>query len=273
MCEFCTQHGEGKKWYLEMKNYSQELLHETLTAEQQHIIQARSRYEWNQRFWERFVLPAISGIPDPSHGAFSSRTFEEAKFEHFGQVLPIEDVAEVLARVDSITRMPCGCRFMTTGKTDRRYCFGVGLDLWGTLGEFPEAKSSLEVMDKRQALAIMQQYDEEGLMHSIWTGVTPYVVGICNCDVDCGAYRGHLRGEANFFRAEYLAEVDADLCLGCRECMRQCQFGAMFYSSTFKRVVIDPQRCFGCGVCRAACPNEAIALKARESVPQAANLW
>ena len=26
MCEFCTQHGEGEKWYLTMENYSRELL-------------------------------------------------------------------------------------------------------------------------------------------------------------------------------------------------------------------------------------------------------
>lgn len=32
MCEFCTKHGEGKKWYLEMKNYAGELLHEQLGA-------------------------------------------------------------------------------------------------------------------------------------------------------------------------------------------------------------------------------------------------
>ena len=25
MCEFCSQHGEGKKWYLTMRNYSREL--------------------------------------------------------------------------------------------------------------------------------------------------------------------------------------------------------------------------------------------------------
>jgi hypothetical protein len=25
MCEFCTQHGEGKKWYLNMENYSRDL--------------------------------------------------------------------------------------------------------------------------------------------------------------------------------------------------------------------------------------------------------
>jgi hypothetical protein len=26
MCEFCAEHGEGKQWYLSMKNYSRELL-------------------------------------------------------------------------------------------------------------------------------------------------------------------------------------------------------------------------------------------------------
>jgi len=26
MCEFCTQHGEGQKWYLVMRNYARELL-------------------------------------------------------------------------------------------------------------------------------------------------------------------------------------------------------------------------------------------------------
>ena len=26
MCEFCAEHGEGKKLYLQMKNYSDELL-------------------------------------------------------------------------------------------------------------------------------------------------------------------------------------------------------------------------------------------------------
>ena len=28
MCEFCTQHGEGEKWYLTMENYSKELLNQ-----------------------------------------------------------------------------------------------------------------------------------------------------------------------------------------------------------------------------------------------------
>jgi hypothetical protein len=28
MCEFCVKHGDGKKWYLAMENYSWELLHQ-----------------------------------------------------------------------------------------------------------------------------------------------------------------------------------------------------------------------------------------------------
>jgi ferredoxin len=55
--------------------------------------------------------------------------------------------------------------------------------------------------------------------------------------------------------------------------MSQCQFGAQFYSSVLEKVYIDPSRCFGCGVCRAACPHDAITLVPRQEVPEAADLW
>ena len=64
MCEFCTKHGEGKKWYLQMKNYAGELLHERAQRQpSSSITQAATRLEWNNRFWQGFVMPAISGVP------------------------------------------------------------------------------------------------------------------------------------------------------------------------------------------------------------------
>ena len=203
MCEFCTKHGEGKKWYLQMRNYATELLHEQLSAKQAHCAGAPTRLEWASRFWQGFVMPAITGVSAPTEAtAFAAQSPEDAKVEHYGQVLPMEDVERVLDMVDSITRMPCGCRFFSTGLTDKRYCFGLGIDQWGVLGRFPEAASSLEVLDREEARQIIRGYDEEGLFHSIWTGVTPYVIGICNCDRDCGAYRGYLAnpGGQDFFR-------------------------------------------------------------------------
>jgi NAD-dependent dihydropyrimidine dehydrogenase PreA subunit len=288
MCEFCTEHGEGKKWYLQMKNYADELLHEELSSAQKEVAGARTRLEWHSRFWQSFVRPAIGGVSTtqaesqdappataPSVQPSEDEIVAHRKVEHFGQVLPIEDVERVIDMVDSITRMPCGCRFITTGKADKRYCFGFGMDKRGILGQFPDAASSLEVLDKEEAKKIFRQYDEEGLMHSIWTAVTPYVIGLCNCDRDCGAYKGYIemRGTSNFFRAEYICGVDWDLCTGCKSCMSQCQFGAQFYSSALAKVYIDPTRCFGCGVCRAACPNNAITLLPRQEFPEAANIW
>ena len=162
MCEFCTEHGEGKKWYLQMKNYSKELLVEELSASTQDAIGAAKRYEWTNRFWENFVIPAITGVPGlPPDKMFASTTVEGKKVEHFGQVLPVEDVEKVIDMVDSITRMPCGCRFLTTGKTDQRYCFGLALDKSGILGRFPDASSSLEVLDKEEAIPKIQSRDRE----------------------------------------------------------------------------------------------------------------
>lgn len=275
MCEFCTKHGEGKKWYLEMKNYAEELLHEDLSTDQQGIAKAATRLEWTNRFWRNFVMPALGVRKEPGAKTFTATSIDEAKVEHFGQVLPIEDVEHVIDMVDSITRMPCGCRYLTTGKTDRRYCFGIAVDKWGLLGEFPDATASLEVLDKETTKKILREYDEEGLIHSIWTGISPYVVGICNCDRDCLPYKMRVEkgGPATFFKAEYICRIDPDLCTGCKACISQCQFGAEFYSSALGKVYIDPTRCWGCGVCRAVCPTDAIELIPRKESPKAADLW
>ena len=284
MCEFCTKHGEGKKWYLQMKNYSEELRHARLSLAQRKYINLPTRAAWLERFFSGFVLGTSGRAELPESAAPQSKPkamrppteaeiVKESQVVHFGQVLPIEDCEAVIDLVDSITRLPCGCRLMTTGKADQRYCFGVGIDTWGILGKFPNG--SFEVLNKREAKRLFREYDREGLIHSVWTGVTPYVVGLCNCDHDCAAYRGYIEknGPPNFFRAEYVAQVDWNLCTGCKSCMRQCQFGSMFYSSALARVHIDPVRCFGCGVCRAACKKDAISLMPRQKEPKAANIW
>jgi len=289
MCEFCTKHGEGKKWYLQIKNYADELLYEELSSTEKEIVEVTTRVEYLDDLFENFVMPAMSSVsqePDQSESAPPSTDLPEVlpsedetvaarQVEHFGQILPIEDVEEVIDIASSITRMACGCRFVSTGKKDERYHFGLMVDRRGYLGKFPDAASSLEVLEKEEAKSMFRKYDEEGLMHIVWTAVTPYVMALCNCDHDCLNYKGYVekRGAARFFRGEYISQIDWDLCTGCKDCMAQCQFGAQFYSSTLGKVYIDPSRCFGCGVCRAACPDGAITLLPRREVPEAADVW
>lgn len=289
MCEFCTQHGEGKKWYLEIKNYSDELLYEELNATQKEIAQVNTRVEYLNDLFKYFVMPAISNVSrekyqtesepvtvEPSQVLPSEDTqVAHRKIEHFGQILPIEDVEEVIDIAASITRMACGCRLINAGKKDERFHFGLMVDRRGTFEEFPDAASSLEVLTKEQAKEIFRKYDQQGLMHMIWTGVTPYVMCLCNCDRDCNNYKNYVvnRGAPRFFRGEYISQVDWDLCDGCRDCMNRCQFGAQFYSFAQERVYIDPTRCFGCGVCRAACSRNAITQIPRQASPEAADIW
>lgn len=287
MCEFCTQHGEGKQWYLQMQSYSQELLHAPLTAQEKKYTGFNTRYEWLYDFMKWFTLPAYLGnqpeqpqsdtesSKNPSPTPSKEQILARRKFVHFGQVVPIEDAEKILGMVDSITRMPCGCRYIQTGLTNQRYCFGLGVDATNMLGQFPDSSASLEVLSKEEALKIVKKFDQEGLMHSVWTGNTPFVIGLCNCDIDCGAYQGYIRnqGVPNFFHAEYICQVDLDQCNGCKECMSQCQFGAQFYSSAQGKVFIAPELCFGCGVCRATCPQNAISLIPRRESAKAANIW
>jgi heterodisulfide reductase subunit A-like polyferredoxin len=82
---------------------------------------------------------------------------------------------------------------------------------------------------------------------------------------------GH--GVKVMWRAEYVAEVNRDECMGCRACMRSCQFGAMGYSAADKKAMVEPRACYGCGICRRACGKGAIGLRAREEVVGAKAVW
>ena len=281
MCEFCLKHGEGKKWYLQASNYSDDLLGD---------IRRRRMIE------EFFLNPnrLIKGIDflkrlekTPS---FIRRTIGRIitgrqKKSHFGQVVPIEEIEEIFGFVSHIVRVACICRHATLNQ-EKRYCYGVSLSPDG--GEFAKIMKNLdnsfltgpdtagmEVLSKEEALASFRDHEREGLCHTVWTFETPFIGGICNCDrADCIAMRCTVTHSVPvMFRAEYVAEVDPDECVGCRECMRVCQFGAIVYSASTGKVSIDQRRCYGCGICRSMCKKNSIQLNDRNTVPVAMNLW
>ena len=181
---------------------------------------------------------------------------------HFGQVVPIEEIEQIFEFTNSIVRVACICRKTTLGQ-EKRYCYGISLGPNG--GKFLELFQALEekfsggVDDKRfemltreEAIAAFRAHELEGLCHTVWTFHTPFIGGICNCDrADCMAMRSTVTHAIPvMFRAEYVAEIDPDLCNGCRQCMRLCQFGALSYSASNQKTVVDQSYCYGCGICR-----------------------
>jgi ferredoxin len=207
------------------------------------------------------------------------------KKTHFGQVVPIEEIEQIFGFVSSIVRVACICRQVTLNK-EKRYCYGVSMSTNG--GQFAKIvqgldksflsgpdTSGLETLSKEEAISAFRDHEREGLCHTVWTFQSPFIGGVCNCDrSDCLAMRCTVTHSIPvMFRAEYIAEVDPDVCFGCRECMRVCQFGAIVYSASTRKVAIDQKRCYGCGICRSVCKKKAIRLNDRNRVPAAANIW
>jgi Pyruvate/2-oxoacid:ferredoxin oxidoreductase delta subunit len=281
MCEFCLKHGEGKKWYLQASNYSEDLMSDI--RRRRFIEGFFTKTEHLERDMRR--LDRLEKVPKPIRGMVRRIISRRMKKVHYGQVVPIEDIERIFGFVNSIVRVACICRHQTLGK-EARYCYGVSMAAdGGRLGEIIRGLDSsflngpdtigLERLSREEAISALRGHEKEGLCHSVWTFRTPFIAGVCNCDrADCLAMRCTVTHRTPvMFRAEYVAAVDPDQCNGCRQCMRLCQFGAISYSASNKKAVIDQRQCYGCGICRCVCPKDAIALEQRNNVPVAANLW
>ena len=93
---------------------------------------------------------------------------------------------------------------------------------------------------------------------------------ICCCCGCCCGILSQLKKRPNPSQAvasAFIAELDADQCIGCWECMQRCQMDA--FSEDIDRVVFDSKRCIGCGLCVSTCPSGALTLKRK---PQSSDL-
>jgi Pyruvate/2-oxoacid:ferredoxin oxidoreductase delta subunit len=275
MCEFCHKHGEGKKWYLNASNYSEELFTEasrTVAREvMSNLTSTPVRAQEPPPVWDAAVRMA------PSLAQWIARRHQQDV--HWGQVVPLEDALEVVDLTDWVVRLPCVCRSNTVGDRNARYCFGIGIgpteEPWrrfftGIL----DPALSVETLTKDQTREALTDLDRKGAMHSVWTFKSPYIGGLCNCDRDCGAWRAQMQHSFQvMFRSEYVASIDPDKCGGCRRCKGQCLFGAVTHSLTQGKCGIDERACYGCGVCRAKCDRGAISLVPRAGVTAAAGVW
>jgi ferredoxin len=269
MCEFCTKHGDGKIWYKNASNYANDLLAD---IKRQDYIREFLNSTIGENFRNLGRLETIymkkGRLPENVIRAME----EKAKVEHFGQVLPIEEIKDVVLKAYSIVRMPCACRWTVSRKEERCcYAMSYSLDAWytgfdmGYFGMTPD--EGLERVSAEDAVQQMEALEESGSIHSIWTMMTPFIGAVCNCTAaDCIAMRtlvgvgGHIMA-----RAEHAAVIDSNLCAGCGLCLERCQFGAIASDIIDGKqvAIVEMDKCYGCGLCRNACATDAISMAFR----------
>ncbi|MDA8100842.1 MAG: 4Fe-4S binding protein [Nitrospiraceae bacterium] len=269
MCQFCTQHGDGKIWYKNAANYSQDLLAD---LERRKYIENFLSSAFSEGFQTLGRLETIFRKKGKLPDAVKAAMLKKAKAEHFGQVLPIEEIADVVTRAATIVRMPCACRW-NIAKKEEQCCYAVsyGPEAWYNdidMSYFGKAQNEgLETLSAEAAVSQMRAMEEQGAVHTIWTMMTPFIGAICNCrPEDCLAMLTLSRTAVETMeRAEQVAAVDASLCTGCGLCEEACHFQAI---DSHKRhgmshAHIDPSKCFGCGLCRRVCSAGAITMISR----------
>jgi len=283
MCNWCMKHGAGGKWYLNARNYSDQLAKdldlETYLTEQ-----------WSN--FETVFIRKIMGISSVGLGyklkmpivgrlirwnaekMIHSESKNRNPFRadgHFGQVVPLEVAKLILSNLaaEPIIENYCMCRMMQRGI--KEVCcinFGVLSGVIEKLPRFIPENTKLR-LDREEAVARLEEHSRAGKVSTVWFQPVPYVCAICSCETpQCGGLR--LRndfGLMSVYKSEYVIHLDPDRCQGCRLCVSMCQFGALRHSPSLKRVLVDNTKCFGCGLCRHACKFDALQLLPKEEVP------
>ena len=266
MCQFCVKHGDGKRWYLEASTYAYDLDNDLKRRE---YLVGFVRDFGESRAWTLRNLPLLDKAPRPLRGAGRALFTRTMKKKHFGQPVPIEECEQILDMATSVVRLPCPCRYYA-GAKDEGYCLAITTKPIDALLEQAFASydtgpdvSKFQRLTKAEAVALLRRAEDEGLMHSVWTFVTPFIGAICNCDVESGCMAMNLTVTHKtpiMFKGEYIATVDAEECAGCTVCVERCPFGAIAIDHATRRAVVDREACYGCGTCRSGCAFDAITL-------------
>src|SRR6266567_4879515 len=125
MCEFCLKHGEGEKWYLQAKNYSEDLLSDLRRLK---FLEQFANPDALQREMTKMddVFGRVRKMPWFIRSLFTRMITGNMKKVHFGQVVPMEDIEQIFELTNSIVRVACVCRQSTLGQ-EKRYCYGISV--------------------------------------------------------------------------------------------------------------------------------------------------
>jgi ferredoxin len=188
------------------------------------------------------------------------------------EILPFDQLKEKMLTLKYFAVSKCPCRQMMTYE-------GRGCDHsidnclhFNDMGRYVVEQGMGREITKEEAIAILEEADREGLVHST-ENLDGYLSMICNC---CGCCCVFLQTQKMMnlnmiSSSNYVSSVDAEVCIGCGTCEERCPMDAIVVGDD-EIAHVDPARCIGCGVCVPTCPSTAVSLVLRETVTPPPNI-
>jgi len=145
----------------------------------------------------------------------------------------------------------CGCREQKGGCGRSR--IDVCLMFKGDTGS---SGSGLKSITPAQAMTILTEAKNKMLVSRPFRNMADMseTEGICFCCDDCCGY--FLDKNEICDKGQYSELTHINTCSNCGDCIEVCHFKARNFEN--KKLVIDRDKCYGCGLCAAVCPEVCI---------------
>lgn len=198
------------------------------------------------------------------------------------QVHRYEDLRRRIEEARSFQVMECICRQHQAIKGNPcKHSYETCLGFSDEEGAY-DMHTHGRVITREEALKIMEEAAEEGLVHctyNVESGIGTHVCNCCSCC--CASLNGRklFGGNAPGIIAvsNYYASIAEDECSSCGECEDRCPMDAIVEEDDAYHVI--RAKCLGCGVCTTGCPTEAVTLirkpesEQEERPPADMNAW
>jgi len=186
-------------------------------------------------------------------------------------VQPFEDMRQILKAQESIDVCSCTCRKRrTTLGMDCEHSHDVNCFQFNRGAEYATIRGTGRRLTYEQALELVDEIEEDGLVHNWRNDRGMHMTVFCSCCIDCcmiwHPIDTHQKNIGMYWaKSRFQAEVDPELCNGCQTCVDRCMFDAIEMvkapGSKKLKATVDPEKCFGCGVCVLKCEPAALHMK------------
>lgn len=179
--------------------------------------------------------------------------------------IPYHEMKQLILDTEHIAAGTCVCRHQGNllGKTSTEPMGNCMV--FGESALFTIERGFTRQLSKEQALKVLEDAEEAGLVHNYVNNPGRFTNLLCNC---CGCHCWIIKGARNspapsqMVNTRYLVHIKQDDCTACEACIDRCWVKALKMEGG--KLVREEQRCIGCGLCMWVCPADALYLEPRE---------
>ena len=189
------------------------------------------------------------------------------------QVLPYEDLIQVLELEDTFCTSHCPCRQRKKLDPEAPTCKHETFNClhFGRLARYMVKQGMGKEITREETYEILRAAAEAGLVHGI-SNTREGMDTICNCCSCCCMFleSKHKLGLYGHQPSNYILEINPLTCQGCGLCVQRCPMKALELASSpearnklGKVSRLKDDGCIGCGVCAYKCPTQSLGLVKR----------